>query len=204
MDVMIRALLGAWAWTVAAVACAQAQPKAGSALGRDGILNKAQPQLEQIFQFTFDGGKLKFDRNSWGEAPKPAVKTTSVIANAPPIELLFNQIRTNAGQVSSSGGSYSTRYRDLHFGGTVMNGRIRTSGDFVRMELEEATAPQRTLEWREDGTGSLRIMLSQPDGDLILLQQSQQGTFTVTGVVAGKPFVAQGSTFLTAFKENRE
>ena len=174
-------------------------------LAQNGVLNKAQPQFEQIFQFAFDGAKIKLERSGWGDVPKtPAKPAVGVMANAPPIELIFNQIRTNAGQVTSSGGSYSTRYRDLHFGGANLSGRIRTSGDVVRMEFEEMHAPQRTLEWTDDGQGALKMMLSQPDGDLLLLQQSKQGTFTMTGVIGGKPFAAQGATFLAMYKQHRQ
>ncbi len=193
-----------WGMVASVTALAQ-QKSAQPPLAQNGVLNKAQPQFEQIFQFAFDGAKIKLDRSSWGEAPKtPAKPAIGVVANAPPIELFFNQIRTNSGQITSSGGSYSTRYRDMHFGGANLSGRIRTSGDFVRMELEEMNAPHRTLEWTDDGQGALKMMLSQPDGDLLLLQQSKQGTFTMTGVIGGKPFAAQGATFLTMYKQHRQ
>src|SRR5262249_33413543 len=88
------------------------QEKSGQpALAQNGVLNKAQAQFEQIFQFAFDGAKIKLDRSGWGDAPKtpPAkapARAVAVMANAPPIEQIFNDIRANAGQVTSSGGSY--------------------------------------------------------------------------------------------------
>jgi len=183
-----------------------AQEKTGvPPLARTGVLNNAQTQFEQIFHFAFDGAKIKLDRGGWGEAPKTAAKPApGVMAGASPIEQIFNQIRSNAGQVTSAGSTSSTRYRELHFSGANLSGRIRVSGDLVRMELEEMTAPRRSLEWADDGQGALRIMLSQPDDDLLLLQQSKQGTFTMTGIIGGKPFAAQGDNFMAMYKQHRQ
>jgi len=109
-----------------------AQEKTGiHPLARTGVLNNAQTQFEQIFQFVFDGAKIKLERGGWGEAPKTAAKPApGVMAGASPIEQIFNQIRSNAGQVTSAGSTSSTRYRELHFSGANLSGRIRVSAGF--------------------------------------------------------------------------
>jgi len=181
------------------------QPSAKApTLLQNGVLNKAAPQFEQIFQFTFDGPKLKLDRKGWGDAPKnPAKVAVNAFNNGPPIENIFNQIRSNAGMVNSSGMSISNRHREVNFSGGALNGRLRTSGEQVRMEFEEATAPHRTLEWWDDGQGSLRLMLSNQDDDLLLLQQTKQGSFRMAGFIGGASITARGDNFLAMYRQER-
>lgn len=175
------------------------------ALMHDGLLNKAGPQFEQIFQFTFDGAKLKLDRKGWGDAPKtpPKININS-FNNGPPIENIFNQIRANAGRVQSSGMSVSNRHREINFSGAALNGRLRTSGEQVRMELEEVEAPQRSFEFSDDGKGSLRLIISNQDDDLLLLQQTKQGSFRIAGFIGGKTVAARGDSFLAMYRQERQ
>jgi hypothetical protein len=190
----------AWLAMIAVAAAAQQRdPPAKSSLQSQGMLNKLQPHLEQIFQFTFDGPRLKLERKSWGETPKvrPGVNQPATI------ESIFNQLRSSAGVIRSMGIHASDRYREVHFSGTAMGGRLHTRGDYVRMELEEIAAPQRTLEWLDDGLGGMRLMLSNADGELLLLQQSKQGAASVAGVFAGKSFAANGESFLAMYKQHR-
>ncbi|MCI0684786.1 MAG: hypothetical protein L0Y71_22035 [Gemmataceae bacterium] len=177
--------------------------KAPALLDR-GVLNKAAPQFEQIFQFTFDGPRLKLDRRSWGDPPKkPPKLVINSFNSGPPIESIFNQIRADAGRVNSSGMSVSNRHREINFSGGALNGRLRTSGDQVRMELEEVESPQRMLEWSDDGQGSMRLMISNQDDDLLLLQQTKQGTFRMAGFIGGKSITAHGDNFLAMYRQER-
>lgn len=170
---------------------------------QNGVLNKAAPQFEQIFQFTFDGPKLKIDRTGWGEANRGKI-LANAIHPGPPIETIFNQIRTNAGQVNSSGMSVSNRHREVTFSGGALSGRMRTSGEHVRMDLEEVTSPNRSFEWTDDGQGSMRLMISNQDDDLLLLQQTKQGSFRMAGFVGGKTIAARGDNFLAMYRQERQ
>src|SRR5688500_2401256 len=86
------------------------------ALLQDGLLSRVKAPLEQIFQFTLDGAKLKLERKGWGEPPKNAGKGNAVVfsGNTLPIENIFRQIQAAAGAGGSSM-SISNRYRELRF-----------------------------------------------------------------------------------------
>ncbi len=174
-----------------------------SSLGQEGHFNKLKPQLEQIFRFTFDGPRLKLERRGWGEPAPNANPNVAAFANAPPIEKIFTQIRTSAGGLTHSSMSVSNRHREVSFAGGALSGRVLTRGDYVRLELEEAAAPQRSLDWFDDGQGGMRLMLSHQDGDLILLQQTKQGAANIAGVVGGKAFSGSGASFLAMYKQHR-
>jgi hypothetical protein len=171
---------------------------------QDGVLQKLHAQLEQIFQFTLDGPRLKLDRRRWADAPKEPPKVNVVASGATPIEQIFSQIRATVGFGGSSTMSAGSRYRELRFMGTTLSGRVLTRDENVRLELEEAGSPRRSLELQDDGQGSLRLMLSHADGDVILLLQTRQGACTVASVVGGKSFAAQAPSFLAAYKQHRQ
>src|SRR5207253_11339719 len=111
---MKRVLVCAGILAVASAGALRAQEKAAKpALMQPGLLNKLQPQLEQIFQFTFDGARLKSDRKGWGEPPTHGPKANINFAvNAPPIENIFNLMRNQAGGLQSSSMSLSNRHRE--------------------------------------------------------------------------------------------
>jgi hypothetical protein len=157
---------------------------------QDGVLQKLNVQLEQIFQFTLDGPRLKLDRKRWGAAP--------------PIEQIFNQMRAIAGFGGSSTTSAGSRYRELRFMGNTLSGRVLTRDDTVHLGLEEAGVPHRTLDLQDDGQGTLRLMIGHADGDVILLLQTKRGTFTVAAVIGSKSFAAQGPSFLALYKQHRQ
>src|SRR5438128_104888 len=181
----------------------ETKPATQSPLLQQGHLNKLRPQLEQIFQFVFDGPRLKHERRNWGTLPKnqPAAVNFGAV---PPIENIFNQVRATSGPLSGSGMSVSNRHRETYFTGGALNGRLRTQSDQVRLELEETGGPQRSLEFLDDGHGGFRLLLSSADGDLILLQQGKQGACTVAAVVGGKPFAARGENILALYKQQRQ
>src|ERR671922_160908 len=48
--------------------------------------------------------------------------------------------------------------------GSILSGQLQTRGEVVRIRLEEMQGPQRTLEFRDDGQGGLRIFVMHVDG----------------------------------------
>lgn len=189
---------------VAASAGQETKTAPPSPLLQQGHLNKLRPQLEQIFQFAFDGAKIKLDRKGWGDPPKngkPALNINSV--NVSPIESIFSHIRTQSGQLTHSSMSVSNRQREISFAGGALSGRLRMQGEIIRLDLEEVDAPHRSLELSDDGQGAMRLMLSG-EGELILVQQTRSGACTVAAAAGGKSFIAQGDSFLALYKQHRQ
>jgi hypothetical protein len=173
------------------------------ALLQEGVLTRIKGPLEQIFQFSLDGVKLKLDRKAWSESPKNAVKGPVVFAsNASPIENIFRQIQAVAGAGGSST-TMSNRYREMRFFGNALVGRVLTRDSVVHFGLEETGAPHRTLEFHDDGQGAFRLLLSGPADD-ILIKQAKDGAFTVAAVVSGKTLAAQAPSFLALYKQHHE
>lgn len=174
------------------------------ALLQDGLLSRVKAPLEQIFQFSLDGAKLKLERKGWGEPPKNAGKGNAVVfsGNTLPIENIFRQIQSVAGAGGSSM-SISNRYRELRFYGNALTGRVMTRDNLVRFDLEETTAPHRSLEFQDDGQGSFRLLISSPSDD-ILIKQNKEGAFTIAAVINGKTLAAQAPSFLALYKQHHE
>jgi hypothetical protein len=60
------------------------------------------------------------------------------------------------------------------------------------------------LEFSDDGRGGFRIQLTHPDGDLILLHQPRNRSFTAVALVAGQLFAGHGKSFLTFFRQHQQ
>lgn len=189
-------------------ALAQEKSPAASSLLQEGSLNKTHKQLEQVFTFTFDGPRLKIDRRAWGEdpkekkvAPNPAFGFNNV---APPIEQIFNQLRSAAGGLGGSSMTISQNDREVRFYGNVLSARVHTrmNSEWVRLDIEEMAPPKRSLEFQDDGRGTFRLLLIAGDGDILNLHQTAT-KFTVVGMIAGEPVTLQGDSFLTAYRQHR-
>jgi hypothetical protein len=191
----------------------QPDPSSPSPLLGGGPLQDVRKPLEQVFQFTFAGPHLKLDRQRWEQAAQGAPKAEQVRANLPaanrlgpesPIEVLFRQIQAAAG---ASGGGMSIsgpeRIRDLRFSGASLNGNLHIHGDIVRLILEEAQPPRRTLEFSDDGQGSFRLEVLHPDGEMVLLHQMRQGRFAAFALVSGQLFAGQGESFPAFCRQHR-
>src|SRR5262249_775483 len=147
---------------------------------------------------------LHVERGTWGKAPEAKAPAVGVIRTLPPhrAETIFRQIQL-ASKANSGGGSSSLRERNQQFSGVNLSGRLHLRADSFRLTLDEAEGPRRSLEYNDDGQDSFRLLLAHPDGDLILLQQGAKGAFTVVALVGGKPFVAQGESFVAVFRKHR-
>lgn len=190
----------------------QAQPKDRSPLTAAGELPKVRKQLEKVFQFTLKGSHLAINRQAWGTPAKEKPPGGGFLAPpavvggfpaAPPIEGVFQAIQASAG-ANGSGMSIGGNNREVSFSGPNLSGRLGTQGDSVRLILDETASPQRTLEFNDDGRGGFRIQLSDPDGDLLLLNQSRGGSFAVVSMHGGQVFADQGESFLAFFRKNRK
>lgn len=177
-------------------ACAFAQ----TPLTADGQFNKIAGPLEQVFQFTLDGARLKVDRPKWGAVVPNA--NPNVFNNNHPLEKIFNQIRTTSGVFSSSM-SVGNNERESRFQGKTISGRLRMAEPAFRLDLEEAVGPQRVIELSDDGKGGIRLMFTHPDGDMILFNQSRKGAFTISAIIEGKPVIANGESFLAMYKNHK-
>lgn len=178
------------------------QPKqpAKSPLMADGFLQQVRGPLERILQFRLEGDNLKIDRKSWEAAAKDAPPDR--FGQLTPLAVLFRQIRHAAGAYSSSESAARGGEHQITFIGNNLSGQLHTRGQVVHLRLEEAQGPQRSLEFRDDGQGGLRVLLIHADGDLILLNQARKGGFTATVVTAGQVFVKQEASFLAFLRKH--
>jgi hypothetical protein len=195
---MLRIILAVAVALVLVSAAAGQQKAPPSPLLEDGMLLRVKPQLAQIFHFTLDGPRLKLDRQRWSEAPPNLI---AALNQASPIEHIFRHIQTLAGG-GSSGMTVSNRYRELRFTGSALSGRVLTRDQLIRFELEEVGAPNRSLEFQDDGE-SFRLFLSGRRDDLYLRQDKEYG-FTLAAVIGGKAIAAEGASFLDLYKRRRE
>ncbi len=192
--------------TALAQDAAPAKAPATSPLLEKGALADVQKQLEKIFSFTIEDSRLQIDRRAWNAAAKDIPKLPDPfmgrLGEAPAIETLFLRIQEAAG-ASGSGRSITGTDRRATFTGDKLSGQVRTRGDYVRLTLEEAQAPLRTLELTIEAIGAYRIQVSEGEGDQILLSQAKNGRFTAVAIVGGETFTGRGESFAAFFKEHR-
>jgi hypothetical protein len=174
----------------------------------EGALQQVKRPLEQIFQFTIDGGTLKADRKGWGTAAKEGTKLEAHVRvragnSESPIEAIFSKIQSLAG-VSSSSVSNSGQCREYSFTGNKMNGNLHVRGEVLRLSLEEVQGPQRTLQFSDDGQGAFRLQVSHPDGDLILMSQGRKGAFAVVALLGDRTLSGKGESFVAYYRQHRQ
>jgi hypothetical protein len=147
----------------------------------------------------------------------------ATVGQGPPIKALFQKIESTAGIGRDSGrmtsgdlvithggdktsGRLSMRNStdlEASFWSDKLSGRLHARGGSVRVTLEETQAPQRTLEFSQDGRGELRLQLTHPDGDQVLLHQARHGKFLAVAVVGGQTFTGQAESFLALLRQHR-
>jgi hypothetical protein len=127
----------------------------------------------------------------------------NIFGQGPPIEAIFAKIQAASGSMGH-GMSITGDKREINFTGESLSGRLQTSGTSVRLVLEENQSPQRTLEFSDDGSGGFRIEVRNIEGDLLLLQQSRNGSFAAISFTGGPILAAQGDSFLACFQQNRQ
>jgi hypothetical protein len=196
---------------------------------KPGFLNEVQKPLKQVFQFTFDGPKLLIDRKGLAAAAKDGSKAGNLPDNpalkalmknkearealkamdehmksTTSVEELFVQIQAAAGSAGSSLSS-SNNDRNRSFSAEKLTGRLatHTGSDSFHMTLVEGNAPDRRLEFSADGATAFRIQLSHPNGDLILLRQSDAGRFAAVVMVGATVFAGQSESFAAFYREHR-
>lgn len=174
-----------------------------SALLTKGQLQQVRAPLEQIFQFTFEGQALRLDRKQWASGVKDPPQPVRVAVGQSPLETLFRQIQKLAGGGGSSM-SVGAGNRTITFSGQNLSGRLEIRTDAVRISLEEVQAPHRTLEFHDDGAGGLRLQVTHPDGDLVLLQQSRKGIVSAVALTSGHLFAGQADSFAAFLRQHRQ
>jgi hypothetical protein len=200
----VLGIVGSWTAPGFAQEANPPVPPAKSPLLGEGVLQQVRRPLEQIFQFKIAGATLKADRQSWGTAVKEADKAAvrGPRGSEHPIEAIFGKIQAAAGASSTS--MTTGRHREISFSGNKMNGNLYLRGDTLRLSLEEAQAPQRTLEYRDDGQGSFRLQVMHPDGDLILMSQGRKGAFAVVALLGNQSFSGKGESFVAFYRQHRQ
>ncbi len=71
------------------------------------------------------------------------------------------------------------------------------------MSLDETQTPFRALEFTDDGQGAFRMLLTHPDGDMVLLHQTRAGRFNGVAVMGGQVFAGQGDSFTSFVRQHR-
>lgn len=183
-----------------------------SPLLHKGLLQEIRKPLESIFAFHLDGANLKIDRNRWERAAREGSKDKDNKKDKEQpdadeetgIEILFLFQIEQAGGLGGSGSSSGGGKRTYSFNGEKLSGRLHVQDQIVRMNLEEAEAPRRTLEYTDDGNGNLRIQVSHPDGDMVLLNQTQSGRCVVVALIDGRLVAATGDSFLDVYRKHRK
>lgn len=184
-----------------------------SPLLKKGLLQEIRKPLETIFAFHLDGTNLKIDRNRWEAAGREQLKGAKdkkdkeeEPRNADEesgIEIVFLLQIESAGGLGGSSSSSGGGRRTYSFSGEKLMGRLHVQDQSVRMNLEEAETPRRTLEYADDGNGNLHIQVAHPDGDMVLFKQSQRGRCVVVAVIDSQVVAATGDCFLDVYRKHR-
>ncbi|MCK4624196.1 MAG: hypothetical protein KAV00_02720, partial [Phycisphaerae bacterium] len=134
-------------------------------------------------------------RGNWGGGDWP-VREARRMLNMNPAERAFKRLQSAVGSGGSSGSSSGSGRRSMHFEGGDLRGRIDIAGKSVKLMLEEMSFPGRRLEVLDDGWGTLRIILSDSSGKLLLVVgQGEKGRISVAHISGDTVFAATGESF---------
>jgi hypothetical protein len=132
---------------------------------------------------------IEFDRG-----PTPAITT------------LFRKIQAHAGTQSSSsggGGTGDNARWDASFNNKALSGQIHATQRSGLLTLHEKQPTGRLFHFRMFQDFDFDIQVSNSRGELVSLQSTPGGRCTMVAMLAGKPFAAQGKSFVDLFKQHR-
>lgn len=190
-----------------------------------GRLQGLTVQINGLLKLTWKGRSLRLDRKHWekdfeGKTKEEALKMLKAekgkggmrnmwgggggdwserearrMLDMDPVERAFTRLESACGSSSSGSGS-GGNHKYEYFEGGDLKGRMDIRGKAVTITLEETNSPGRKVEIFDDGWGSLRTIVSNAKGDLLLVAvQSSKGRFSVAHVAGDVVFAATGKSF---------
>lgn len=179
-----------------------------------GTFQEIRNPLEAIFAFYLDGANLAIDRGPSEAAAEQAINDFNKKREEQAekvskdeksgIETLFLMPIAEAGlqfAEAESGVPGACTYR---FNGEKLSGTLMIQGKYARMTLEEMDGSGRTLDFGDDGAGSLHIQVSHPNGDLVLLRQARRGHCAFAVILGDRTAGGAGDSFREVFRKHRK
>ena len=160
-------------------------------LDRDAIERMARQDERRGEGGAGDGGaQVQAQRLQIGGGGNIQIQGQAVIqlraggAEPQPIEQLFTRLQAAANGRSSQMASMGDR-RQRSFQGESLGGVLEIGDRRIRLSLEEVRGEaRRTLELLDDPDGLTRLLLTSRDGELVLINQSPDGTLRVVVIEA--------------------
>ena len=182
---------------------------AGAAGAKKGKLEELSKHVAKVLKLTVSGKSLCLDRAHWAPPPAKPVNPVGPVQvrinvggrNRSGVETAFRALQSAAGARSSSRSGWNDRV-SVTFSGAGLYGRLNVQGGFIQVVLREEKGPKNNLDVSDDGLGSLRIVHSNSDGDILVLVQGGEGRLTVVHVVGDEMTGVKAESFRAFYRKN--
>jgi hypothetical protein len=194
----------------------------------DGKIQGVRKELRRLLGLAWKGRSLRLNRERWrgkakskeelikeleakylarGMKKEDAAKWAKMSAGnrmeGSDVGALVEELRGAAGCNSYSRSGGGERF-NMTFSGGGMIGRVKADATSFRLALTEEDDAERTVSFRDDGDGTVRIVVQSTDGDFFFcLVQDEKGACRVTHLVGDKLHKLAAKDFAEFFRKNR-
>ena len=190
------------------------KPAAVAGLMENGPLQGVAEPMGKLIQLSCMGAGIQLDREHWsqvspGPDPNPPggvrrAAAAGVQIQFPVLQRVFQQL-ASAQRNQSMSSSYGGRNQmSSMFTGEKLAGKVEMDEDRVTIAVTEKIDTQRRLEVTDGGDGTLRIIVSNVNGDMVLLTQGSRGAVAVVWLVGGKTEAVAAENYLALYRAKRE
>jgi hypothetical protein len=181
-----------------------------------GALKAISKDLGKLVKLTLVDGGLVLDRAHWGPADAPPPNAAGAAAgarfvmrvgvggaNRSPATKAFREVQQAAG-ARGSRMSMSGTHTTMSFRAEKLDGKLELGGGSVRIELKGKTDVRCALEVLDEGGGAFRLILSNGEGRLLLINQTSGGKITVADMTGAKPVVKGADSFAALYRSDTD
>lgn len=193
----------------------------------EGAFTGLGEPLRTLITLRLDGTRVRLDREAWETPPgkaeqdrrqqmietlvrkgmprEMAERHFANVNRASPPERAFSDLREAVG-AGSTGTMMNTQGKTLYFGGMVLTGRLHLTETEVQIALAEVNSPGRSLDLRDAGDGSFRLLVTHPEGDVLMLSQAPGGEVVLMQITGGGRdlFTAHAPSFVKLYEQHRQ
>jgi hypothetical protein len=185
--------------------------------------------VSKLFQFKLSSKNIALNRDAWDDPDKKEeegnngqIQVRQILGNGriqiqaggiinanvsigedSGVGKAFSRVRSASG-FNTSSESFGGPTGSSSFTGGKLSGKLEVTGDALSISLREESEPNRRIELTDNGTGGFRLLITDLNGDLVLVNQTAKGSVSVAAVLAGKPIAAKGASFVELYRNNRD
>ena len=160
-----------------------------------GPIDEAAPALRNFLALHLAGSRLLLDRSLWPVDITTTSRGKLDVSAFKGLEALGSKLRSTSVNSDSTGigQTHGTSF-------TTITAQVVCGDDFVDISIWERAGAPRTISIREATDGSLRVLLTAGNCDVVLFNQTAQGAVSFTAVLKGQVTALAAASFAALLK----